>query len=160
MDRLEKVRQVIDEILRQQPDIEESRCGFVHLYGVASICALLALKRGLDPQICAVAGMLHDISSYKTGDATDHAQRSVLEAAEILSETGGFAQKEIDEVCEAISKHSAKDEKDGELAELLKDADVLQHHLYNPALPKEPDHHWQQRFDKTMAELAIGMQSE
>ena len=51
MDRLEKVRQVVDEILRQQPDLEERRCGFVHLYGVAQTCPLLALTRGLDPQI-------------------------------------------------------------------------------------------------------------
>ena len=160
MDRLEKVRQIVDEIIRQQPDIEESRCGFVHLYGVASICALLALKRGLDPQICAVAGMLHDIASYKTGNPENHAQRSALEAKEILRRVGGYAPKEIEEICKAISKHSAKDEEDGELSELIKDADVLQHHLYNPGLPKKPESYWRQRLNKTLAELAIGLQSE
>ena len=160
MDRLEKVRQVVDEIIRQQPDIEESRCGFVHLYGVASTCALLALKRGLDPQICAVAGMLHDIASYKTGDQTNHAQRGALEAEEILRRVGEFSQKEIAEVCLAISKHSAKAEKDGELAELLKDADVLQHYLYNPVLPQEPDRPWRQRLNRTNAELALELQNE
>ena len=160
MDRLEKVHQIVDEIIRQQPNIEERRCGFVHLYGVASICALLALKRGLDPQICAVAGMLHDIASYKTGDPTNHAQRGALEAEKILQMVGGYTQKEIDKVCQAISKHSAKDEEDEELAELLKDADVIQHYLYNPALPKGPDIHWQKRCNQTLAELAIELRSE
>jgi uncharacterized protein len=160
MDRLEKVRQIVDQILRQQPDLEESRCGFLHLYGVAQTCALLALKRGLDPQICAVMGMLHDIATYRSGDPTNHAPRSAVEAKAILSETGGFSQEEIDQICQAISTHSAKDQIDGALAELLKDADVLQHHLYNPALPKNPDPHRWQRFQKIMAELAIGIQEE
>ena len=160
MNRLEQVRRVVDEILRQQPDIEERRCGFVHLYGVSSICALLAIKRGLDPQLCAVAGMLHDIASYKTGDPINHAQRSALEAEEILRRAGGFSREEIDAVCLAISTHSAKDQRDGELAELLKDADVIQHYLYNPALSKEPDPVWQQRGRSTLAELAIELRNE
>ena len=80
MDRLELVRQTVDEILRQQPDLEERRCGFVHLYGVSATCALLAMARGLDPQLSAIAGMLHDISTYKTGDSTDHARLSAREA--------------------------------------------------------------------------------
>jgi uncharacterized protein len=160
MDRLEKVRQIVDEILRQQLDMDESRCGFVHLYGVALTCALLALKRGLDPQMCAIAGMLHDIASYKTGDSINHAQRSTLEAAAILRKAGGFSKREIDDVCQAISTHSAKDEIDGKLAEVLKDADVLQHHLYNPALPKEPDQHWQRRYFNMMAELCIILQDK
>ncbi|MBN1976731.1 MAG: hypothetical protein JW918_04965 [Anaerolineae bacterium] len=43
MNRVESVRQVVDGILRRQPDVAERRCGFVHLYGVAQACALLAL---------------------------------------------------------------------------------------------------------------------
>ena len=88
------------------------------------------------------------------------APRSAVEAAAILNETGGFSQEEIDQICQAISTHSAKDQVDGALAELLKDADVLQHHLYNPALPKLPDSHRRQRYEDIMAELAIGMLNE
>ena len=160
MDRLEKVRQVVDEILRQQPDLEERRCGFVHLYGVAQTCALLAQKRGLDPQVCAVMGMLHDIATYRSGDPTNHAPRGAIEAAAILSDTGQFSQQEIDQISQAISTHSAKDQIDGELAELLKDADVLQHDLYNPALYKHPNLQSGQRFQRIMAELAIEVQDE
>ena len=157
MDRLEKVRQVVDQILHQQPDLEERRCGFVHLYGVAQTCALLALQRELDPQICAVMGMLHDIATYRSGDPTDHAPRGAVEAAAILNDTGQFSQQEIDRICQAISTHSAKHQIDGALAELLKDADVLQHYLYNPALPKKPDPHWRRRYQNIVVELVLEM---
>jgi len=75
--------------------------------------------------------MLHDISSYRTGDSTDHAKRSALEAEKILTELGCFAREEISTACSAISNHSSKKEIHAEYDELLKDADVLQHYLYN-----------------------------
>ena len=153
MDRLELVRQVVDDIVRRQADREESRCGFVHLYGVSAVCVQLALKRRLDPQLCAVAGMLHDIWIYQTGDLRDHARLSALEAARIMQETGAFAEDEIAVVCDAIAHHSAKNQIDGELAELLKDADVFQHHIYNPALGAVA--HDDRRLQSVFAELAL-----
>ena len=132
MDRLEKVRQAIDLILGQQSDVEERRAGFVHLYGVSVISTLLALRRNLDPELAAVAGMLHDISSYETGDPANHEHLSSLEAERILKGSGDFSQDEIRSVSKMISSHRAKDKTDETMAELLKDADVLQHYLYNP----------------------------
>jgi hypothetical protein len=99
-------------------------------------------------------GMLHDIASYKTGDSTNHAKLSALEAKKILSEIDGFTTGEIDEICTAISTHSMKDEIDGVLAELLKDADVLQPYLYSPTLIWK-DMHRQQRLNNTLIELAL-----
>jgi uncharacterized protein len=153
MNRVELVRQVVDEIVRRQPDVEERRCGFVHLYGVAQTCALLALKRGLDPELCTVAGMLHDIWSYKTGDPTNHATLGCVEAQKILSELGHFTQEEIAVISEAISYHSDKGEVDGTIDELLKDADVLQHFLYNTSLPP---HEWVKgRLPQILGELGL-----
>ena len=133
MDRTERVRLIVDEILREQPDETERRCGFLHLYGVAQACALLALKRGLDAELCTVAGMLHDLWTYKTGDPTDHARRGAPLAREILSGLGCFSEGEMTTICRAISCHSLKHEVHGVYDELLKDADVLQHYLYNTA---------------------------
>ena len=137
MHRLETVRQVVNEILRQQPDEETRRWGFVHLYGVSAACVLLAARRGIDAQLCAVAGMLHDIWSYKTGDSTDHALLGAPEASRILEATGRFTPKEIRIVCGAIARHSDKDTCDGEMDELLKDADVLGPFLLAPEFPPE-----------------------
>jgi uncharacterized protein len=137
MNRVELVRQVIDEVLRQQPDVQERRCGFVHLYGVAQACALLALKRGLDAELCTVAGMLHDIWTYKTGEPRDHAVPGSAEAQKIMSDLGCFTEQEIAAVGSAVLHHSDKGQVHGDLDELLKDADVLQHYLYNTSLERD-----------------------
>jgi len=153
MDRTERVRRVVDEILRGQPDEEERRCGFVHLYGVAQACALLALKRGLDAELGTIAGMLHDLWTYKTGDPTDHGRRSALLVREILSGLGCFAESEIAIICEAIAHHRIKGEVHGAYDELLKDADVLSHYVYNTLL--EPIEKERTRLAAVRRELGI-----
>ena len=90
--RIEKVRAYVDDVLLHMTDTVERRCAYVHLYGVAQACAMIALKRKENVELAIVAGMLHDIFSYKTMNHQDHAH----------------------------------------FTEILIDADVLQHYLYNP----------------------------
>lgn len=161
MERVECIRQVVDNIVRQQSDHDDRRCGFVHLYGVSAIGVLLALKRGLNPELCAIAGMLHDIWSYKTGDPTDHAHYSAIEAETILRNAKSFTHTEIRNICDAIAHHRRKQtHDDSRLSELLKDADVLQHYLYNPTLPDNPALKWPQRLQNTLDELGIQRTSQ
>lgn len=134
MNRLEQVRAVVDEILRSQTDPEEQRSGWVHLYGVCLAATMLAKVRGLDVELCAVAGMLHDISTYMTNDPTDHHLRSAEQARRILGDLGAFSPDEIEHIATMILNHRSKGRLDAPLDEVLKDADVLQHYLYNPAL--------------------------
>lgn len=149
MDRLEELRREINETLNQQTDLKERGFGFIHLYGVSATCVLLAKIRGLDPQLCAAAGMLHDITVYQTGDPHDHALHSSVGAVRILARVGGFSGAETRDICEAIKTHSDKGAVHGPLAELLKDADVLQHHLYNPQFRVD----WKKRLHGVMAEI-------
>lgn len=153
MHPLESLRQQIDAILRAQPDDDERRCGCVHLYGVAQAAAMLALRRGLDPTLATAAGMLHDIATYHTGDSRDHAPRSAAEARPMLAALGAFSEDEIAAVCQAIAHHSLKGEIHAPLDELLKDADVLQHYLYNVALPANPAN--RARLEGVLADLAL-----
>jgi len=139
MDQLEAVRQVVDDMLRHQPDDDERRCGFVHLYGVSAACALLALKRGLDPQVAALAGMLHDVWTYQAGvEDARHAEYSAVLAGQILAGHTDLAAADIQAITAAIARHSDKESVDGDLAELLKDADVLQHYLYTLVPAQSP----------------------
>ena len=140
MNRIEGVREIVDGILCGQPDVVERRCGFVHLYGVAQAAALLAMQRGLDPELATVAGMLHDIDTYRTVAGPDHAVRSADEARRILLEAGSFAAEEMEAICAAVRRHSDKGAVHGPLDELLKDADVWQHYLYNVTLPPHEGH--------------------
>jgi uncharacterized protein len=108
MNRLDEIRKIVDNMLMEQTNLEERRCGYVHLYGVSSTCSLLALKRGVNVELCAILGMLHDISSYKIGYSIDHAKLGSIEARKILNKIKCFSQEEIDIICSSIFSHSNK----------------------------------------------------
>jgi len=65
-------------------DVEERRCAYLHLYGVAQSSALIALKRRENAELATMAGMLHDIYSYAKMDTEDHAHKGAILAREIL----------------------------------------------------------------------------
>ena len=132
--RLEAVREAVDAILLNCPDPLQVRDGAVHLYGVAQACALIALRRGEDAELAAIAGMLHDLSTYADAYTPDHAARSAALARTLLRRLALFSPEEIDQVCTAIACHSEKAQVHTAFAEVLLDADVLQHGLYNPTL--------------------------
>ena len=67
-------------------------------------------------------------------DSFDHAHKGSEMAKEILEQSGLFSEQERDRICTAIYNQSDKDTVHDPLSELLKDADVLQHYLYNPQL--------------------------
>jgi HD superfamily phosphodiesterase len=113
-------------------DTEERRCAYIHLYGVAQACAMIALKRGEDAELATMAGMLHDFYSYAHMDTTDHAPKSAVMAIDILQDLLLAREDEIDAICSAIAVHSDKTTVHPSFSEVLVDADVLQHYLYNP----------------------------
>lgn len=153
MNRIELVRQQVDAILLGMEDSEERRCGYVHLYGVAQTCALLAKKRGENVELAVIAGMLHDVYSYANMDSTDHAHKGAVMARKMLESLKGFSEEEVETVCTAIYRHSEKEVAHNALDEILKDADVLQHALYNPLF--EVKQAEQARYEKLVSELGM-----
>ena len=153
MNRIEKVRQTVDEILLNMTDHEERRCAYLHLYGVAQACALLSIKRKENVELAVIAGMLHDISSYATMNSQDHAHKGAVMARGILDSLNLFSETEKDFICSAIHNHSDKSNIHGPLDEILKDADVMQHVLYNPLF--EVKEHEQERYSYLKIELGL-----
>ena len=153
MDRIEKVRIIVDEILLNMIDVEERRCAYLHLYGVAQACAMLALKRKENVELAIIAGMLHDIYSYANSDSNNHAHKGAEMARNILNTLNTFNEEEKDLICEAIRNHSDKSMVHGWLDEILKDADVMQHVLYNPLF--DIKEHEQKRFVFLMKEFDL-----
>ena len=151
MNRLETVRVEVDAILMNQSNVEIRRNGFVHLYGVAQNCSILAIKRGLDVELCTIIGMLHDIYTYKVGYVKEHAKLGAAEAENLLKELNIFTDDEIEIVRNSIYNHSDKKTIHVNFSELLKDADVLQNSLYNYAY--ELSH--RKRYKKILKELGI-----
>lgn len=93
-------------------------------------------------ELAMIAGMLHDIYTYASMNPLDHAHKGAKMASEVLESLQIFSGEEKDLICTAIYYHSDKGEVHGWLDEILKDADVMQHVLYNPMLvdeQKEPN---------------------
>lgn len=153
MNRIEKLREYIDRIIELITDEEERRCAYIHLYSVAQTCAMLAMKRGENVELAAMAGMLHDLYSYSQLDSMEHARKGAVFARMILDDLKITNKNETDIICEAIHNHSDKENIHTSFNELLKDADVLQHFLNNPTL--EVAHHEIQRMEEIKSELGI-----
>jgi HD superfamily phosphodiesterase len=148
--RLEVLRHEVDKLIyEKQPD--QSRYFVGHLYGVARFCVLLALRRNLNPELAATSGMLHDIYQVTAGTIENHAVKGAEVAAELLKSLQSYTDDEIKIITTAISRHSKKRAVHEPYDELLKDADVLDHCLYNPGfevIDKEIE-----RYNKLLVEL-------
>lgn len=153
MDRIELVRTYIDEILLDMTDTRARRSGYIHLYGVAQACAMIAQKRNEDVELATIAGMLHDIYTYATMESEDHAHKGAVMAREILQQFGVFTDTEIDAICTAIYQHSDKEMTHLPFDEVLIDADVLQHCMYNPL--SDVALHEMARFEKLKKEFGL-----
>jgi HD superfamily phosphodiesterase len=151
--RIERLRKYIDEILLNMKDAEERRCGYLHLYGVSQACAMIALKRNEDVELATMAGMLHDLHSYKAMNTENHAEHGAVLARQILEELSLTTDNETELICSAIRNHSSKVTTDSAFDEILKDADVLQHCLYNPLFPVME--HEKFRFQNLLTEFGI-----
>ena len=128
--RLEHLRYTIDRlIMNKQP--YQARYFFTHLYSVSYFCTLLARRRGLDPELASTAGMLHDIYQVTAGTTEKHALYGAEESEKILRSMQSYTDEEIEIVKNAVKHHSKKRKVHAPYDEILKDADVLSHSLYN-----------------------------
>ena len=132
--RLENLRTVVERLIMEfQPG---NRSYFVsHLYGVSEYAALLAFRRDMNPEISATCGMLHDIYQITAGTTKDHAKKGAKVAKKVLINTGLYNNEEIEIITTAIKRHSKKKKTHEPYDEILKDADVLSHQLYNTGFP-------------------------
>lgn len=153
INRIEILRKYIDNLLLDMTDVFERRCAYIHLYGVAQYCALIALKRGENVELATMAGMLHDIYTYAKMDAKDHAKKGAILAKEILTSLNITNAEETNIICDSILTHSDKASVHSTFNEVLVDADVLQHYLYNPLFEIMP--HEKSRYEKLKIEFGI-----
>lgn len=151
--RIDILREYIDKILLNIQDTFERRCAYLHLYGVAQACALIALKRGENVELATMSGMLHDLYTYKFGDSTLHAEKGATLAREVLCELAITNENETSLICSAIHNHSSKGDNFSGLDEVLIDADVMQHCLYDMTKPIMP--HEENRFSKLSEEFEL-----
>ena len=149
MNRVEKLREHVDAILLNKNSNDRNRrMAYVHLYGVAQFCAMIAKKRGVDIDLAIMAGMLHDLYTYKKKDEVRHLGMDAIEEViknhrvdgpvyirEILTEWQLTTDEETEIICTAIQGGVGKDDKTLELEKVVNDANILQFYFYNPVSP-------------------------
>lgn len=132
--RLENLRDEIDKlIMKENPD--KVRMYISHMYGVARFCTLLAMKRNMNIDLATTCGMLHDIHYMTGGSSDNHAIKGAEQTKSILKRMNQYNDDEIEIITTAISRHSEKSKIHDKYDELLKDADVMDHCLYNIDFP-------------------------
>ena len=154
MSRLKDLRKVVYKELNKMEDKDERTAAITHLNGVALAATILAKKRGFDPEVAAMAGVLHDLHAYKTGSYDEHEHKGAELAREILEKMELTTPEETDMICSAIYHHGDKLLVDGAFDELLKDADVISHTLNDPTKAiKEKE---QARYESLCKEFGLG----
>ena len=154
MSRLKEIRTYVDNEINKMDDADRRTGAIAHLYGVSLAATILAKKRGLDAELAAIAGMMHDLHAYKSGSYDQHAYLGADLARDILGKLELTSDEETDMICSAIYHHDDKlITDDSPMDELLKDADVIDHCFKDTSKPvKEKE---QARYDKLCAEFGM-----
>lgn len=118
----DKIRNRMEELLERYPEGDFER---THFYHVLEGCETLALKRGLNPAVAQLIGMIHDAGRIINGTSgKQHAIDGEEIARRWLSEDG---YEEVETVAAAIKNHRHKKRIEDPYSELIKDADSLAH---------------------------------
>ena len=129
--RLQRCQEVWDRHLLACPPTEAVMEGRRHMASVSEIAGNLARKRGENEEFARLAGFYHDLAAVETGIRKEHAHAGASRARGILGglywESGKplFSEEELQDICGAIYFHTDKDRVHFPLAEVLKDADLL-----------------------------------
>ena len=153
MSRIKDLQKQIHKILRCMDDNQKRANAIAHLHGVSLAAVMIAKKRGENPELAAMAGLLHDLHAYKSGSYDDHAHKGAHYAREVLEDLGITTRAETDVICSAIWHHDSKEEIDSPMDEVLKDADVIHHSLGDPT--KEVKEHEKVRYERLCQEFGL-----
>lgn len=119
---LQKIEEYAKQPIERDYPLDWER---VHLGSCAGIGQLLALKRGVDPELAAIACVVHDYGRIVTGKQLNHAENGYLPLREFLTECSCFNEQEIELLAQAGKCHSDKHEVGTPLQEIVKDSDVV-----------------------------------
>ena len=153
MSRVKDLQKYVHKILKGMDDNQKRAAAIAHLHGVSLAAVMIAKKRNENAELAAMAGLLHDLYAYKSGSYENHARKGADYARKVLDELELTSAEETDIICSAIWHHDSKDETDGPMDEVLKDADVIHHSLGDPT--KEVKAHEQERYGKLCEEFGF-----
>ena len=73
MSRIKDLQKQVHRVLDKMDDSDKRAKADAHLHGVSLAAVMIARRRGENPELAAMAGLLHDLHAYKSGSYDDHA---------------------------------------------------------------------------------------
>lgn len=138
-DRLSKCERFVSDLLLESKLSDKKRESSIcwelkHQSNCAQFAKILARKRNLQEDICAIGLLFHDIYSIVYGSYKDHAHLGAPIALEMIKKLGDFTREELDKIQKIIYHHSDKHIwSEDPYEEIGKDADILDTFLYDGA---------------------------
>ncbi|PAT01798.1 hypothetical protein CI105_04735 [Candidatus Izimaplasma bacterium ZiA1] len=139
---------LFSEIKDLQDDDRELpiKWSMMHMYSSSQLASLVALKKGLNPELLSIIAALHDIGAIKTKKRENHALNASEYVYEIINHynhtlRGNLKEITIDEasiIHEAVVNHSDKGNiSDNLYIEAMKDIDSLDRYLHGIETKKD-----------------------
>ncbi|WP_105618015.1 HD domain-containing protein [Vallitalea okinawensis] len=136
----------------------------MHMFSCSQLSKLVAMKRGLDPELAGIIAALHDIGVIELNVRKEHGKKGgslIIKWCEtyneqLAEEEGIITTSEIATIKEAVEHHSDKDiYTDEDYIELMKDVDALDRYLHGVETKDE----YVSRCEKVLEELGIQTQN-
>jgi uncharacterized protein len=146
-ERLEvkRLNRILKMLLADMKDLTDEgrdfpiRWHIMHMYSSSQLAKILAIHRGIEPELAGIAAALHDIGAVMTKKHEGHAVAAEKYVFEFLKKYNDgsraklpiITQEEMDKIAKAILKHSEKEtDSHDPFIELLKDVDSLDRYFH------------------------------
>ncbi|KQY94627.1 hypothetical protein ASD24_03505 [Paenibacillus sp. Root52] len=153
--RMDHIRTLVNEMIFNMNSPVQRHQASVHLYGVSSYASILALKRGLEPEISAIAGLLHQFYYYKTRIAHYPGVNSAETVRPILRDLRIFSKEEQRSILRAIFYQDHLMQVHDPYDEIIKDSVIF--HQYVQHIDQSVSPSSALRLVNTLNELSISI---
>ena len=132
----------------------------MHIFSCSQLSKLLALSRGLNPELAGIAGAIHDLAIIETGIFKNHGPIGAEFVTKLIKEYnssygvkhGIITEEELEIITQATIFHSDKrNYSDNDFVELIKDVDSLDRYLHG----KETYDFYLDRTNRALKDLNI-----
>ena len=163
-----RLNRILTMLLFEMKDLTDEgrdlpiRWNIMHMYSSSQLAKLLAMNRGIDPELAGIAAALHDIGVVMTQKHEGHAEAAPPYVYDFIvrynrgagTKYSKVTQEEIEAIVKAIVQHSEKELNSNDpFVELLRDVDSIDAYLHGV----EIEGGRLERSKRVMEELGIEM---
>jgi len=140
-----RLNRILAMLLLEMKDLTDEgrdlpiRWSLMHMYSSSQLAKLLAIRRGIDPELAGIAAALHDIGVVMTKKHRGHAEAAlpyVYDFIERYNRESGtkltkVTEEEMEALVKAVVQHTEKELNSNDpFVELLRDVDSLDAYLH------------------------------